>query len=569
MPLHRRTCAALGAAFLLAPLCASAAQAGAPRASTPSDRAAATIDEAVLRAHVKFLASDLLEGRAPGARGDALAEAYVASQLEALGLEGAAPGGGFVQPVPLVSLKPEVPATMTFTKGDQRLDLRFREEFMANPGVQRPVAKVEDAEVVFVGYGMVAPEYAWNDFKDVDVRGKVLLVMNNDPESDPNLFAGKTRLWYGRWPYKYEEAARHGAAGAIIIHTDHSAAYPWSVVQSSWSGEQVKLPEGESRPEPALEAWATEEASRRLAALGGQDLDALRAAAEKRDFRPVPLGVRLTFAMPTALEERRSGNVLARLRGRDPRLAEEAVVYTAHHDHLGIRKGARPGDDAIYNGAVDNASGVAAVLSIARAFAALPPEARPRRSVVFAIVAAEEAGLLGSEWLVRHPPMPLGRVAANLNFDSLNIFGRTRDLRVLGLGKTSLDPLVAALARAQGRAPKSDPFPDRGSFYRSDQLNFARAGVPALHASGGVEFVGRPEGWGEQQINAWIKTHYHQPSDEYRDDWNLAGALDDVRLNFQLGLAIASADRMPTWRPGDEFEAVRKKSLGTLQPGAQ
>ncbi|MFL5303502.1 MAG: M28 family peptidase [Anaeromyxobacteraceae bacterium] len=554
----RRTPA--GSALLLAALLVAP---GAPRAAAPpgaADRAAAGIDEAALRAHVRFLASDLLEGRAPATRGDALAEAYVAAQLEALGFAPAAPEGGMIQKVPLVVLRPEIPAAMTFTRRAERLELRHQEDFVAAPGVRRERAAVEEAEVVFVGYGITAPEYAWDDFKGVDVRGKVLLVMNNDPEDDPKLFAGRTRLWYGRWPYKYEEAARRGAAGAIIIHTEHSAAYPWSVVQSSWAGEQVKLPEADSRPEPPLEAWATEAASRRLAALGGKDLDALRAAAERRDFTPVPLGVHLSFAMRSAMEEKVTGNVLARLPGREARLAGEAVVYTAHHDHLGVRPGARPGDDAIYNGAVDNASGVAGILAIARAFAALPPEARPRRSIVVAIVAAEESGLLGSEWLVRHPPLPPARMAANLNFDSMNIFGRTRDLCVLGLGKSTLDPLVARLARAQGRRLAPDPFPDRGSFYRSDQLNFARGGVPAIQASGGVDFVGRPPGWGAEQVTAWIRTHYHQPSDEYREDWDLRGAVEDVRLNFLLGLAVADADAMPAWRPGDEFEAARKAS---------
>jgi Zn-dependent M28 family amino/carboxypeptidase len=541
------------AALLLAPRASGAAPGAA-------ERAAGTIDEAALRAHVKFLASDLLEGRAPATRGDALAEAYVAAQLEALGFAPAAPGGGMIQKVPLVVLRPDVPAEMTFTHGGERLALRHGEDFVAAPGVRRALAAVEDAEVVFVGYGITAPEYAWDDFKGLDVRGKVLLVMNNDPEDDPKLFAGRTRLWYGRWPYKYEEAARRGAAGAIIIHTEHSAAYPWSVVQSSWAGEQVKLPEADARPEPALEAWTTEAASRRIAALGGKDLDALRAAAERRDFAPVPLGVRLSFAIRSALEEKVTGNVVARLAGRDPRVAGEAVVYTAHHDHLGVRPGARPGDDAIYNGAVDNASGVAGILAIARAFAALPPEARPRRSIVVALVAAEESGLLGSEWLVRHPPLPPARMAANLNFDSMNIFGRTRDVVVLGLGKTTLDPLLARLARAQGRRLAPDPFPDRGSFYRSDQLNFARGGVPAVQAAGGVDFVGRPPGWGAEQVTAWIRTHYHQPSDEYREDWDLRGAVEDARLNFLVGLEVANAPAMPAWRPGDEFEAARKTS---------
>jgi hypothetical protein len=525
-------------------------------------RAAAAITPELLRAHVKFLASDLLEGRGPASRGDSLAREYVATELEALGFQPGAPDGGWVQKVPLVGIMPKIPDTLTVRSGAEKIDLVYRQDFMAFPGVQKPEARIDDAELVFVGYGIVAPEYQWDDYKNVDVRGKVIVMMNNDPESDPNLFAGKTRLWYGRWDYKYEMAGKKGAAGAILIHTTPSAGYPWQVVQTSWAGEKFELPyEGEARAQ--IKMWATDEACHKIAALGGKDLDKLRAAAEKRDFVPVSLGVRMSFALESAIVQKESGNVVGWLPGSDPKLKEQIVLYTAHHDHFGIKEGAKPGADSIYNGALDNASGVSAVLAVARAYAALPKP--PRRSVYFASVTAEEQGLLGSAYLAKHPPVPPGRIAANINIDGANIWGRTSDLTMIGLGKSTLDPIVVALAKSQGRVVKPDQFPDRGFFYRSDQFNLAKIGVPAAYFSGGTDFIGRPPGWGREQIETWEATHYHQPSDEYRDDWDLSGAVEDVRLDFWLGSRVANADAMPHWNPGDEFEAARKKAVADLE----
>jgi Zn-dependent M28 family amino/carboxypeptidase len=424
-------------------------------------------------------------------------------------------------------------------------------------GHQSPASTIAAAELVFVGYGIVAPEFNWNDFKGVDVKGKVIVVMNNDPEDDPNLFAGRARLWYGRWDYKFLQAKKVGAAGCLIIHTTPSAGYPWQVVQTSWAGQQFSLPSTAGGLE--LRGWLTEEASRKLVALSGLKLDALRAAAQRRDFRPVPLGVSLSTSWVNTITRTTSANVLGVLPGSDPDLKNEYVVLTAHHDHLGRKEGARPGEDSIYNGAVDNASGVAALLTIARALALSP--VAPKRSVLFAAVAAEEQGLLGSEWLVAHSPVPLANIAADINIDGLNIWGRTRDVSVIGLGKSSLDSLITALALRQSRIIKPDALADRGFFYRSDQFNFARAGVPSAYFSSGQDFIGRPDGWGRAQREKWESTTYHQPSDELRDDWNFEGAVEDVQLDLQLAVEIANAPSKPTWNKGDEFEAVRLKSL--------
>jgi len=534
-------------------------------ALAPAEAAAqAAVTEAALRADTRFLASDLLEGRGPGTRGDRLAQEYLVAQLSALGLQPAAPEGGFLQKVPLVAIESRPPRSYRFQAGARRLELRAWDDVVAVPGVQAPVAEVKEAELVFAGYGITAPEYGWDDFK-TDVRGKVLLVMNNDPEDDPALFEGKRRTYYGRWGYKYEEAARHGAAGVILIHTTPSAAYPWQVVQTSWTKDTFELPAA-GEPRVQIRAWATEPAARQLAALGGKDLDALRAAAQRKDFRPVPLGVKVSARIESTLRSAESANVLARLPGRDPLLAREAVMHTAHHDHLGMRRGAQPGQDVIYNGALDNATGCAAVLAAARAYRALPEA--PRRSVIFALVAGEEQGLLGSEWLAAHPPLPLGRIAAVLNVDGLLPFGRVRDLVVGGLGKSTLDPVVGEVARLQGRSMVGDLFPDRGSYYRSDQFSFARQGVPAIDLRGGIDFIGRPEGWGRQVADEWLSHHYHQVSDEYREDWDFSGIAEDARASFLVGHRVADADEPPRWNPGDEFEAARQRSLQGLGSGS-
>lgn len=516
------------------------------------------IDAAELTGHVRFLASDLLEGRGPATRGDRLAQQYIAAQFEALGLEPAAPDGGWIQPVELVGVTGN-PEVLTLQTAASALTLKFKDDFIALSGHQQRESVLERAELVFVGYGIRAPEFQWDDFKGLDLKGKVLVVMNSDPEDDPSLFAGRARLWYGRWDYKYEQARQLGAAGCLIIHTTPSAGYPWSVVQTSWTGEQFDLPARPGEPQLQVKGWLTETAARKAFALTGKDLDALRVSANSRKFKPVPLGVTISTSFTSVVAKKVSGNVLGLLRGSDPQLSKEVVVYTAHHDHLGKKEGGAPGEDVIFNGAVDNASGVAAMLAIARSLSQLPKA--PKRSVLFAAVAAEEQGLLGSQFLIEHPPVPPARMAADLNLDGLNVWGRTRDVSVIGLGKSSLDAQIIELARAQGRTVKPDALSDRGFFYRSDQFNFAKHGVPSAYFSSGQDFIGRPEGWGRTQREKWESTHYHQPSDEVRADWDLSGALEDVNLFLELGLSVANASSMPTWTKGDEFEAARKRSL--------
>jgi Zn-dependent M28 family amino/carboxypeptidase len=523
---------------------------------TPAEQSAEKLITAEsLKAHVRFLASDALEGRGPGTAGDRLAQLYLATQFEALGLK---PLGSdrFFQPVELVGLTGS-PDQVTFTSASKSLTLKQHDDVMFVSGRQAPSVSLTKAELVFVGYGITAPEFQWDDFKGLDVTGKVLVVLNNDPEDDPALFAGKTRLYYGRWDYKYEQAQKLGAAGAIIIHTTPSAGYPWSVVQTSWAGAQFELPAAPTGLQ--VKGWITSGAARSLFALTGVDLDGAVKAAQRRDFKPIPLGVTVTSAWKVELAKTSSANVVAILPGSDPSLKDQAIVITAHHDHLGRKDVVKVGDDGIFNGAVDNASGCAALLTIARAVSSLPTA--PKRSIIFAAVAAEEQGLLGSEYFVAHAPIPPAKMAANVNIDGMNIWGRTRDVSVIGLGKSSIDATLIALASGQGRTVHADAMSDRGFFYRSDQFNFAKAGVPAAYYSSGQDFIGRPPGWGREQREKWEATSYHQPSDELHDDWDLRGAIEDFTLAYELVVALGNAPSMPTWTKGDEFEAVRLKAL--------
>jgi Zn-dependent M28 family amino/carboxypeptidase len=530
-------------------------------AARPAEPAAPRLTPAMIGGHIRFLADDLLEGRAPGTRGSELAVKYIAAVMERAGLEPAGDDGTFFQKVPLVGVKAEPPSRVRFKalKGGQR-ELEVNKDLVVMSGVQKPKGNLADAELVFVGYGIVAPEYQWDDYKDADVKGKVVVVMNNDPSNDPNLFGGKARLRYGRWDYKYEQAAKKGAAGVIIIHTDESAAYPWHVVVSSNARERFELPAGD---EPRLEAkmWATESASRELAKLGGHDLDRLRAAAEGRDFKPTPLGVKVGFAFTNKVRKVESDNVVGLRRGSDPLLSGEAVVFTAHHDHLGVGAPNKQGD-TIYNGAVDNASGVATILVIAEAGASAP---RTRRSQLFVAVAAEEQGLLGSAWYCAHPTLPAGKLAANFNVDSVNRYGKTSDVSFVGFGKSSLDPIVVLAARAQGREVHGDAYPEKGGFYRSDQYNFAKIGVPAVYLRGGPTFVGRPAGWGAERRKEYESHDYHQPSDQYDASWDLSGAVEDAELLWAVAWRVADAPDLPTWKPGDEFEAARKAALAAAR----
>jgi Zn-dependent M28 family amino/carboxypeptidase len=516
------------------------------------------IHEAALRGHIRFLADDLLEGRGPGSRGDALTQKYIATQFQTLGLQPAAPDGSWLQSVPLVGVKSHAPATITLRHAEQSLQLRRHDDFVMVSGKPEPTASLTDAELVFVGYGMVAPEYQWDDYKGVDLRGKVLVMMNNDPSNDPALFAGRRRLYYGRWDYKYEMAAQQGAAGAIIIHTTESAGYPYQVVQTSWSGEEFEL-RGKSGPRLEIRGWFAEDAARRVVAMSGHDLDALRDAANNRDFRPVPLNTTLSVELKCDVREKDTANVFGLLPGSDPTLAKEMVIIMAHHDHIGIAEEPDETGDRIYNGAVDNASGTAALLCIAHAFDELPQ--RPPRSILFAAVGAEEQGLLGSAYFAAHPSTHPGYLAAVVNIDGVNTIGLTHDVNVIGLGKSSMDKFVQRTARWQKRVVTPDQFPDRGYYYRSDQFSLAKIGVPGVYLHGGVQVVGKPDGWGRTRREEWVETHYHQPSDEFSDDWDLEGAVADTRLLFFTALQTAHAKALPAWTAGDEFEAARKEAL--------
>lgn len=557
----------LGAAILLAlvPAILVGAEGASPAAvnlPAGAEQAAKAIDRDTLESTIRYLADDLLEGRGPASRGDELARLHLASNLELLGYQPGAQDGGWQQSFDIVGITSEVPKTWDLQAGGKSVSLKWWDDFIAASGVQEPTATIRNAELVFVGYGIQAPEYQWDDFKGMDLKGKVLVMMNNDPDWDPKLFEGNRRLYYGRWTYKYESAARQGATGAIIIHTTPSAGYPWQVVQTSWSGEQFELPAA-GEPRIQVAGWATEEAARRLFATAGQDLAKLVEQARSRNFKPVPLGLTTSLQLANKLTKVKTANVLGLLPGSDPNLKNELVIYSAHHDHLGVGQPDKTGDK-IYNGAIDNAAGCAQVLAIAKAFTELPQ--RPRRSILIAFVAAEEQGLLGSEYLATHPPVPAGRIAANINYDGGNVLGKTADLTYIGLGKSaSLDNLVKALAARQGRRLEGDQFPDRGFFYRSDQFNFAKVGVPAIYLKSGTEYIGKPKEWGKQQAEDYEQHRYHQPSDQFNPNWTYDGMIQDAQIGFYAGLSIANTPQLPTWNPGDEFEAARKKALAEVK----
>ncbi|HEY3221290.1 MAG TPA: M28 family peptidase [Gemmatimonadales bacterium] len=504
------------------------------------------VDTAAMDAHLRFLANDLLEGRAPATRGGRLAAEYIAAQFRALGLEPAGANGTYFQPVALVGMTPQ--PTVSWGKAESPADsLAYRDAFVA--WAERPQADISaSGEVVFVGYGIRASEWQWDDYKGADLHGKVLLMLVNDPGLlDSTVFLGKILTYYGRWTYKLEEAARQGAAGAILIHTTESATYPWEVVRGSWSVEQFKLDQPQS-PSLAFAGWVTEASARAALTKAGLNLDSLTRAAAGRDFRPVSTGITASVRVHSALRRVESENVAARLPGRDARLSSQAVLITAHWDHKGIGPVVR--GDSIYNGAEDNASGVAAILGAAKALTQLP---RSARSIVFVATTAEESGLLGSEAYVQRPLIPLGQTAAVLNLDVVNVRGATRDIGALGMDRSTLGSVFAAAARAESLTVESQP-DVRGSFFRSDHFPFARAGVPALSIKSGVDFVGRPKGWGEQQENVYNQERYHQPSDEYRPTFRFDGMAQEVRVTVRAARAIANDPAMPRWLPASEFQ---------------
>ncbi|MGH7521831.1 MAG: M28 family peptidase [Gemmatimonadales bacterium] len=506
------------------------------------------VDTAAIDAHLRFLASDLLEGRAPATRGGRLATEYIAAQFQALGLQPAGVNGTYFQPVALVGMTPQ--AMLSFIQEDSTVDeLSYRQDFVA--WAETPSSDMSaGGEVVFVGYGIRAPEWQWDDYKGMDLKGKVLLMLVNDPGLvDSTVFLGKILTYYGRWTYKLEEAARQGAVGAILVHTTESATYPWEVVRGSWSVEQFKLDQPRN-PSLGYAGWITDAKARAVLrrAGGGLNLDELTRSAARRDFRPVATGVTASATIRSTLRRVESENVVARLPGRDPRRAAQAVLITSHWDHKGIGPAIR--GDSIYNGAEDNASGVAAMLGVAKTLIQLP---RPARSIVFLATTAEESGLLGSEAYVQGPLLPLAQTAAVLNLDVTNVRGATRTIGALGRDRSTLGPVIEAAARAEGLTV--EPKPDvRGAFYRSDHFPFARAGVPALSIFPGDDFVGRPAGWGEEQENQYNQQRYHQPSDEYHPTFRYDGMAQQVRVTVRTARTVANAPAMPRWLPSSEFQ---------------
>jgi hypothetical protein len=504
-----------------------------------------------IAAAVQFLSDDLLEGRGVGTRAEQLARLYLRTQMQTFGLLPGAADGTWEQEVPIVGATATVRAPLIVRGPKGEATFTAPDDYTAEAGRAEPTSEWRDAEIVFVGYGITAPEEQWDDYKGFDLRGKVALVMNDDPSSDPALFAGSTRLYYGRWSYKYEETARRGAVGAIVIHTRPSAGYPFHVIQSRQGKEEFALPPREGEPSLAIKSWCSEDAARRIAQLGGFDLDELRARAEKRDFAPVPLGVTADLATDNAVRELLSANVLAKIPGSDPRLRDQVVLITAHYDHLGI--GQAKNDDTIYNGALDNASGTAMLLSIAQACAARAEA--PRRTLLFAAVTAEESGLLGSRWLAQNPPVPVHQIVANFNIDGVNIWGATKDIGLIGYGKSSLTALAQEVAQRRGREVVPDAHPELGLFYRSDHFSFARVGVPSAYFKAGNEFFENKEGRNRVK-DMYTTVHYHQPSDQYDDRWKLDGAVEDARLVLECMIRVAQADAQPTWTKGDEFEKL-------------
>jgi Zn-dependent M28 family amino/carboxypeptidase len=519
----------------------------APLGAQRSGAALPAPSPAAMDAHLRYLADDLLEGRAPGTRGGMLAAKYIAAQFEALGLAPAGADGSYYQPVALVGMKPS--PSFAWGAGEHSRALGFGPDFVA--WAERPDSqvRVSDGDVVFVGYGIRAPEWHWDDYKGMDVRGKVLLMLVNDPGlRDSSVFNGNALTYYGRWTYKLEEGARQRAAAVILVHTLQSATYPWSVVRGSWSVEQFMLDQPRN-PSLVLAGWVTDSSARAALAGAGWDLDSLMRAAGQRDFRPVATGVTADISVASTVRHIESVNVVAKLPGADSALASQAVLFTAHWDHLGI--GPVVHGDSIYNGAEDNASGVAAMLAAAQTLREARP--RPRRTLLFIATTAEESGLLGSEAYVRSPLVPLAHTAAVINLDVTNVRGRTRDIAALGIERSSLGEVLRRAAAAEGLAARGDPEPRKGSFFRSDHFPLARAGIPGVSIEPGVDFVGTPAGWGDKEDERYNAERYHQPSDTYSTAFTYGGMVQQVRVAVRVALAVANDPHLPTWLPAAEF----------------
>jgi len=520
------------------------------------------IDMSAVLAHTKALSSDEFEGRLPGTKGEQLTVAYLVDQFKKAGLKPGNADGTYIQKVPLVGITPD-PAPLIVKKGREEQTAKWIDDVVAWTRHVAPTASIADSELVFVGYGVVAPEFNWDDYKGVDVKGKTLVMLVSDPpvpdpsnpsELDPKVFGGKAMTYYGRWTYKFDIGAEKGAAGVLLIHETGPAGYPYQVVKDGFTGERFNLvtPDKNMSKMP-IEAWVSMEEGQRLLKMGGQDFDKLKQQATMRDFKPVPLGITASMTLKNKLRTINSQNVLAKLEGADEARKDEYVVYTAHWDHFGKR------GEGIFHGAQDDALGCASLIEMARAFTKLPSP--PRRSILFLAVTAEEQGLLGSEYYTVTPIYPLTKTIADINMDSWNVSGRTKDVTLVGLGASDLDDYIREAAAEQGRVVKGDAEPEKGFYYRSDHFNFAKEGVPALAPEGGVDFIGKSTDYGQKVREEWTANRYHKPADVVRPDWDLTGTREDLKVYFAVGYRVAQADKIPEWKPGNEFKAKREATL--------
>jgi len=514
-----------------------------------------------LLAHIKTLASDEFEGRSPGTKGEELSIKYLSDQFKSIGLKPGNPDGSYFQEVPLVGIKSD-PHMQFLVNGKPPMELKFPDDFVASSARLQPEIKIDNSDLVFVGYGVVAPEYRWDDYKGVDVRGKTILMLINDPavpdpkdpsKLDDKMFKGKAMTYYGRWTYKYEIAAQKGAAAAIIIHETEPAAYPWQVVRSSWAKENFEL-DNPNKNVDALQArsWITLDVAKTLLADSGQDFDALKKSAISKDFRPVALNAKANIDIKQTLHSFKSHNVIGKFEGADPKLKDEYIIYSAHWDHLGRHPELQ--GDQIFNGAVDNASGDAAVIALASAFPKADPA--PRRSILFMCTTAEEAGLLGAKWYAEHPLYPLEKTLADINIDSMNVWGKARDIEDVSYGFSTMDEALFAAAQRQGRKAIPNSRPEKGAIYRADNFEFSKVGVPSLYVGKGEHLLSRPEN-APLRSDEFDSKDYHQVTDQVNPDWDLSGAVQDVDLLFEVGYQVANADKFPEWKPGNEFKPKR------------
>jgi Zn-dependent M28 family amino/carboxypeptidase len=518
-----------------------------------------------LLAHIKILASDEFEGRAPGTKGEELSVRYISDQFKQIGLKPGNPDGSYKQEVPLVGIKSE--PRMSFMIGDKTTELKYPDDFVASSARLQPEIKVNNSDVVFVGYGIVAPEYGWDDYKDVDVRGKTILMLINDPaipdpkdpsKLDDKMFKGKAMTYYGRWTYKYEIDAQKGAAAAVIIHETGPAAYPYSVVKTSWAKENYEIDAPNKNMDAVqVRSWITLDVAKKLLADCGQDFDGLKKSAITKEFRPVALNAKANMDIKQQIHSFKSRNVIGKLDGSDPKLQDEYVIYTAHWDHLGRHPELQ--GDQIFNGAIDNASGVASVIQLAAAFTKLNPP--PKRPVLFMATTAEEAGLLGAKFYAEHSLYPLEKTLADINIDTVNPWGKTRDIEDLSDNNSTLDDMLGAAAQRNGRVMAPNSQPEKGSFYRADHFEFSKLGVPSLYTGAGKDFIGKPTDFGQQKKDDYTAHHYHQVSDEVDPSWDLSGAVQDVDLLFEVGYQVANADKFPEWKPGTEFRSKRDETM--------